>query len=121
MRKVFFSLILLVFASFSRAGVPVMWNQLNLQVKKLDPTNHAGPIKRVPVAIPSIYLSGNTLQFVSSCVGCTLQLVNDVGDIEYSIVIPENTESLTLPSYLSGEYELQIVRGQFCFYGYVEF
>lgn len=121
MKKVILSLVLLLLASFGQAGVHSVWNQLYLQVKIVDPTPHSDPIKRSPVVIPSLYLEGYTLQFETPCDCCTLKLVNEDGDVEYSIVIPEGTTSITLPLYLSGEYELQIIRGQFCFYGYVEF
>jgi hypothetical protein len=39
---------------------------------------------------------------------------------EYETIIPENTSTITLPLNLSGEYELQIIRGNYCFYGPVE-
>ena len=39
---------------------------------------------------------------------------------EYETIIPENTSTITLPLNLSGEYELQIIRGNYCFYGSVE-
>jgi hypothetical protein len=47
-------------------------------------------------------------------------LVNEDGDVEYAIEIPENTSTITLPFYLYGEYELQILRGNYCFFGFVE-
>ncbi len=121
MKKVILSLVLLLLASFSQAEVLSIWSQLSLQVRITDPTEPYQPIGRSPIAIPTIYLDGYNLQFETQCDACTLQLVSEDGGVEYSIVIPTNTTSLTLPSYLSGEYELQIIRGQFCFYGYVEF
>ena len=41
-------------------------------------------------------------------------------NVVYSAVIPTNTTSLVLPSCLSGEYEIQIIQGNICFYGYIE-
>ena len=38
----------------------------------------------------------------------------------YSKVIPINTTNLVIPSTLSGEYEIQIIQGNICFYGYIE-
>ena len=46
--------------------------------------------------------------------------VTNLGDVEYAIEIPENTSTITLPFYLYGEYELQILRGNYCFFGFVE-
>ena len=56
----------------------------------------------------------------TSCDGCILRLINEDGDVEYAIEIPENTSTITLPFYLYGEYELQILRGNYCFFGFVE-
>lgn len=93
--------------------------QIVLQIKPLPPVIGTGPIKRSPMMMPTLYLDGKVILFESPLEGCILQLVNDDSDVEYSIVIPENAISLELPSYLSGEYELQITRGQYCFYGYI--
>lgn len=98
----------------------LLFEEVDLQVRIYDPTSPNKPIKRSPVLVPSLSLSDHTLYFNTSCDGCTLQLINEDGDIEYGIIIPENTSTITLPFYLSGEYELQIIRGNYCFYGYIE-
>jgi hypothetical protein len=41
------------------------------------------------------------------------------GDVEYVTVIPTGTTTSVLPSYLSGEYQLQIKQGNYCFSGYI--
>lgn len=105
---------------FSNANAQSEWSPLDLQVRRDDPSEGSKPYGRSPIAIPTIYINGNVLQFDTPCDGCTLQLVNEEGEVEYSVVIPDGTENLTLPSDLSGEYELQIIRGQFCFWGYIE-
>lgn len=94
--------------------------QIVLQIKPLTPVVGTGPIKRSPKLMPILYFDGENILIYSPLEDSVLQLVNDEGEVEYSIVIPENAMSLALPSYLSGEYELQIIRGQFCFYGYIE-
>ena len=112
----FFALAALV----SNANAQSDWSPLDLQVRREDPSEVGKPHGRSPIAIPSIYINGNVLQFDTPCDGCTLQLVNEDGEVEYSVVIPEGTETLALPSDLSGEYELRIIRGQFCFWGYID-
>lgn len=37
-------------------------------------------------------------------------------NVVYSKVIPINTANLVIPSTLSGEYEIQIIQGNICFY-----
>ena len=105
---------------FSNANAQSEWSPLDLQVRRVDPTVQEGPRPRTPIVMPYILIDGYNLMFGTPCDGCTLQLVNEDGEIEYSVVIPEGTETLALPSDLSGEYELRIIRGQFCFWGYID-
>ena len=106
-------------ALVSNANAQSEWSPLDLQVGRVDPTVIKGNGGRAPIVIPTLYMEGYNILFQTPCDGCTLQLVSEDGEIEYSVVIPEGTETLTLPSDLSGEYELRIIRGQFCFWGYI--
>ena len=74
-----------------------------------------------PPMTPSVYYNEDAaaLFFDSSCDGCTLRLIpTDEEEDEYTTVI--NSQILYLPLWLFGEYELQIVRGHFCFYTFLE-
>ena len=82
-----------------------------------DPTNKPIPHKS-PILIPEVDLEGFTLTFFDSCVGCTLRIVNTEDEVEYTTVITSDT--LVLPSTLEGQYELQIIRDNWCFYGDIE-
>lgn len=97
-----------------------LFDDLSLEVRLIDPSIPVKNIKRSPVRIPSLSIQDHTLYFATSCDGCVLQLVNEDGDVEYAVEIPENTSTISLPFYLSGEYELQIIRGNYCFFGFVE-
>lgn len=83
-----------------------------------DPQAGQGNPHRSPILIPEVDLEGYTLTFFDSCVGCTLQLVNADDEVEYSTIISSDT--LVLPSTLEGDYEIQIIRGNYRFYGYIE-
>lgn len=76
-----------------------------------DPHKH-------PVQVPEVDLDGHTLTFYTSCFGSTLRLVNDEDEVVYTTIITSDT--LVLPSTLEGEYEIQIIQGQWCFYGWIE-
>ena len=97
-----------------------LFDNLSLQVRLIDPSIPTRGIKRSPAKAPSLSILDHTLYFATSCDGCILRLVNEDGDVEYAIEIPENTSTITLPFYLYGEYELQILRGNYCFFGFVE-
>lgn len=63
--------------------------------------------------IPEVTMEDYTLHFITPCYGCAFRLVqNDT--VCYSIEITGNT--LTIPSSLTGTYELQIVSGDYIFY-----
>ena len=91
--------------------------EVELQVCFEDPKVNQPSEPRSPILIPSVGLDGYTLLFYTPCDGCTLRVVSCDEVVEYTTVIPAGATSLTLPSYLSGNYELQIIRGNFCFYG----
>ena len=67
--------------------------------------------------IPEVSIEDYTLYFDTPCDGCVLRVVNELGVAEYTTVIPVDADELVLPSYLSGDYELQIIRDNWCFYG----
>ena len=91
-----------------------------LNTSKVDPTGDQISIPKSPVQVPSVSIDGHTLYFFTPCDGCVLNLVDENGVVVYSLVIPEATTSLELPAELSGEYELQIVRGNYCFWGEID-
>lgn len=46
----------------------------------------------------------------------TPYIIDEDGKEVYEVFIPENTSTKNLPFYLSGEYVLQFVCGNYCFY-----
>ena len=90
----------------------------------LDLTNHHGTssehndIPRAPIRVPSLYIEDHTLSFSSSCVGYTLQLVQD--DVVVYTYYIQDSDDLCLPSNLTGIYEIRLVGGSFTFVGEIE-
>lgn len=116
MKKVIIYLCMFLFSAVNAVNA----SPVELQVRITDSSISHKPIGRGPVEIPSVILEGHTLVFNSSCDNCALYLFNEDGDIEYSTVISEGTTSLILPTSLSSEYEIQLLRGQYIFYGFIE-
>ena len=77
-----------------------------------------GP-NRGPVLVPEVSIEGYTLFFGTPCDGSVLRLLDEDGFVVYSTVIPTGTTTLPLPTTLSGDYELQIIRDGWCFYGWI--
>ena len=119
MTKKCFILLLAAMTLLPSFSVQVQADPLDLSVGYVNPHNGDKESHRSPFFIPEVDIDGYTLSFITPCDGCTLQLVDEYGIVVYTTVIPNGATNLVLPSYLSGEYEIQIVQGDFYFYGYI--
>ena len=90
-----------------------------LQITGVDPTIGQDKPHKGPVQIPEVSLDDHTLYFFTPCDGYTLNLVDENDVVVYTIVIPAGTTSWVLPASLSGEYELQLISGNYCFWGMI--
>ncbi len=112
-------IISLLAAMLTLGNVSVYAEPESVDLEYDDPENGGLGQQKTPIIIPEISLEGYTLYFYTPCDGCTLRLLDENDNVVYSTVIPTNTTSLVLPSTLSGEYEIQIIQGNICFYGYI--
>ena len=95
-------------------------SEIPLEATYIDPTHDQGDPHRGPVLVPEVSIEGYTLFFGTPCDGSVLRLLDEDGYVVYSTVIPTGTTTLPLPTTLSGDYELQIIRDGWCFYGWIE-
>ena len=116
MKRIVLCLALGLVSSFS--GV-MGQDEIDFEVGLVDPTENYEPPQKGPVQVPSVSLDGHTLYFATSCDGCTLRLLDENDVVVYSTIILTGTTSLVLPSYLSGEYEIQIIQDNYFFWGYL--
>jgi hypothetical protein len=103
---------------FGSVCVSVFAGGVPLQVRIDDPNENKPGGPKEPIQIPEVDIEDYTLTFDDSCLGCELCIVDENDNVVYTTTITSNT--LVLPSTLSGEYELQIISGIYCFYGYIE-
>lgn len=98
------------------AQVPV-----ELQIEFDDPTADQGKPQKGPVHVPELSIENYTLTFSTPCYGWTLTLVDENDNVAYTTII--TSDSLVLPSTLSGDYQLRLIPndGNIYFYGYVLF
>ena len=119
MKRIILGLALILASSFSGVMAQEVGDEIDLEAGIVDPTGSYEPPQKGPVLVPSVSLEGHTLYFATSCDGCTLRLLDENDVVVYSTIIPTGTTSLVLPSYLSGEYEIQIIQGNIYFWGYI--
>lgn len=94
--------------------------EVELSCSIIDDQEPNTGIPRTPPRIPIVYFNRVEFSFVfdSPCYDCTLYLVDVTNDmVVYTALIPSGRDIVYIPSYLSGEYELHIHRGNICFYG----
>ena len=109
---------ILAMPAFMNAVNPHSGLPIPFQSGRIKPTKPDFP--KSPVLAPTVYIDGNVLTFETPCDGCVLQLVDEDSDVVYTIVIPVDTTTLVLPSYLEGTFELQIIDGEWLFYADIE-
>ncbi len=112
-------IISLLAAMLSLGNVSVYADPESVDLQYIDPEFGDIGQPKSPITIPEISLEDHTLYFYTPCDGCTLRLLDENDNVVYSTVIATGTTNLVLPSYLSGEYEIQIIQGNICFYGYI--
>ena len=78
------------------------------------------PRPKSPVQMPTVVQDGHTLYFYSGCAGSTLQIRDEFETVVYSTGITDETDEITLPSTLSGTYEIRLIRGSNTFVGEIE-
>ena len=114
-------------STYNNQNPPPGFNQIDLTTDLdggdtiINPGTGHGGSHPAPPMVPHVYYNEDAvaLFFDSSCDGCTLRLIpTDEEEDEYTTVI--NSQIIYLPLWLFGEYELQIVRGRFIFYTYIE-
>ncbi len=108
---------LLPLASVSGYADPI---RVPLQIMIVDPNAPQNNPNRNPIFVPEVSLDGYTLYFNTPCDSCTLRIIDEGGIVAYSTVIPVGCDELVLPSYLSGEYEIQIDFGPYYVVGRIE-
>lgn len=120
-RKFFILMMLLCLTSANITAVPRL---LSLDIQLTGPGDDnvgaGNQNPRGPVLAPEVYLEDNELTFDSSLVGCTVQLLDESEEVVYSTVVATGQTSITFPTTLTGNYELQIVCDGITFYCYID-
>lgn len=104
--------------SFANEEPTFVGTQIELEVRYEEPETSTIPQKpRTPIVIPMVYTDSISLFFATPCDGYTLYITDIEGNVCYETVVPYGAEELTLPEYLSGEYEIRLSNGACDFVG----
>lgn len=107
----------LMTAMLSSFSVRVLADPVDLNLGYTDPTYGESEQHRGSVTIPEVDLDASTLFFITPCDGCTLRLLDENDNVVFTTIISSST--IVLPSTLSGDYRIEIISGNYCFWGFV--
>lgn len=91
-----------------------------LSCEIFDPSSLGNQPSRGPIDPPTVYLENYTLTFATSHPEYVLYIKDENEEVVYSTVVTSATKEVVLSSTLSGDYEIQLVTGNWCFWGYIE-
>lgn len=72
-----------------------------------------------PIQPPTVYIEDYTLSFVADHPDYILNIMDEDGAVVYSTVVYSTQTQVVLPSTLSGDYEIQLVMGNWLFSGWI--
>ena len=111
------SLLFLVGGSTSYASE---FEPIVIYVGYIDPTNTIPELGKGPEYVPSVVQDGYEITFLAIHPAYTLNIVAN-GVVVYSVALSPYTTSIVLPSWLSGQYEIQLRPDDYYYlYGYIE-
>jgi hypothetical protein len=90
-----------------------------LKVKYFDPTGTTNPDPKSPVDPPTVYQEDYTLSFASVHPAYTLYIKDEYDNVVYTAFVAANTSTVVLPSTLTGEYKIELIDDEKCFWGYI--
>ena len=97
-------------------GTPI---QVILQFHYFDPYEGLGSGQRGPIDPPTVYLEDYTLTFEADHPEYVLYIKDEDDAVVYSTVVSTTVTEVVLPSYLSGDYEIDLVMGDWLFTGWI--
>ena len=81
------------------------------------PITHGYP--KNPIEVPLVYIDDYTLTFEAYHPDYALIIKDEDGDVVYSTTVFSAQTQVVLPSTLSGDYEIQLVMGNWLFTGWI--
>ena len=116
MKKFLVFLALLMSVTFAQAQQV----EIDFTCKGIDDGPIGNQMPRGPVDSPTVYLENYTLTFEVNHPEYVLYIKDEYETVVYSTVVTSATTEVVLPSTLSGDYEIDLIWGSWCFWGYIE-
>jgi hypothetical protein len=115
MRKSFYLLLIALSLSTSAAA----WNRIPLAVEIIESMPIGNGHAKSPMRPPVVYIEDYTLAFVADHPEYILNIKDEDGEVVYSTIVSSAETLVTLPSTLSGDYEIELLLGNWKFTGWI--
>ena len=79
-----------------------------------------GPSPKSPAQPPTVYIEENVLYFDADHADFELTLRDEDGNDVYTTTVTTSETEVTLPSTLTGDYEIELISGNWVFTGWIE-
>ena len=76
-------------------------------------------IPKTPMRPPVVYIEDNTLTFAADHPEYNLIIKDENGDEVYQTIVPSAEVQAVLPTFLSGDYQIELIMGIWKFSGYI--
>ena len=95
------------------------WDLVPLSVRIDDnsPVGHGWP--KSPITPPTVYIEDYTLTFEVGHPDYILYIKDEGGDVVFTTMVYSAQTQVVLPSTLSGDYEVELVMGNWLFTGWI--
>lgn len=115
MRKSFYLLLIALSLSTSAAA----WDCIPFAVGIIEsmPIGHGHG--KSPMRPPVVYIEDHTLAFVADHPEYILNIKDEDGEVVYTTTVFSTQTQVVLPSILSGDYEVNLVMGNWLFVGWI--
>ena len=115
MRKSFYLLLIALSLSTSAAA----WDRIPFAVGIIEsmPIGHGHG--KSPMRPPVVYIEDYTLAFVADHPEYILNIKDEDGEVVYTTTVFSTQTQVVLPSILSGDYEVNLVMGNWLFVGWI--
>ena len=114
--KFIFIIYLLLMCSYCSAQNIVVHFQSHYNNPTISNTTHH---PKSPIQPPTVYIEDYTLTFQTDHPDYTLYIKDEDGIVVYTTTVYSAQTQVTLPSTLSGDYEIELVMGNWMFTGWI--
>jgi len=85
----------------------------------IDDTPDYPSVKKIPMRHrPHVFIEDHTLSFSKFHPEYVINIVQE-DEVVYTAIIPSDVPTFEIPSVINGECTIQLIRGKFCFWGYI--